>query len=125
MPGPDDIRSALRAYAEAYSTGDREAFLGLFARDAVWHDPVGADPHIGHEGIGAFWDTTQSMADRITLDVDRIVVGGNEAMMVFRIVARVGDGAMGFEAVETFEFGDDGRITLAKAYWDPSDATAL
>jgi len=125
MPGPDEIRSALEAYVGAYSTGDREAFLDLFAPDAVWHDPVGADPHIGHGGIGDFWEATQSMADEIVLEVDRIVVGGSEAMMVFSIVARAGGGAMGFEAVETFEFDDDGKITLAKAYWDPSDAREL
>lgn len=125
MPNSDEIRATLEAYVEAYSTEDKQAFLDLFAPDAVWHDPVGADPHVGHEGIAEFWDATHSMADEIRLEVQRIVVCGEEALMVFSVVATAGGGGMGFDAAETFEFDGDGKLKLVKAYWDPADAREL
>jgi steroid Delta-isomerase len=125
MPTPEQVRAAVDAYLDAYRQNSRDALLATFAPDAVWHDPVGAAPHEGHEGIGAFWDTVHTMADRIELVPTDVIVCGPEAAMVFTIQAHTGDGGMGFDAVETFLVDDDGKITLLKAYWDMSRARPL
>ncbi|HEX6310702.1 MAG TPA: nuclear transport factor 2 family protein [Acidimicrobiia bacterium] len=122
MPTPEQVRATVDAYVDAYRRNSREAALATFAPDAVWHDPVGQPPHVGHEGIGAFWDQAHAMADKIVLEPTDIIVCGNEAAMVFTINAHVGDGVMVFDAVETFEVGDDAKIVLLKAYWDMSRA---
>jgi steroid delta-isomerase len=122
VPTPEQVRAAVDAYVDAYRQDSREALLATFASDAVWHDPVGAPPHEGHEGIGAFWDTVHTMADKIVLDPKDVVVCGPEAAMVFTINAETGDTTMIFDAVEIFLVDDDGKITLLKAYWDMSRA---
>jgi steroid delta-isomerase len=122
MPTPEQVRAAVDAYVDSYRQNDRAAALATFAPDAVWHDPVGQPPHVGHEGIGAFWDQAHAMADKIVLEPSEIIVCGNEAAMVFMINAHAGDGVMVMDAVETFEVDDDGKIVLLKAYWDMSRA---
>jgi len=122
MPTPEQVRAAVDAYVDSYRQNSREALLATFAPDAVWNDPVGAPPHEGHEGIGAFWDTVHTMADKIVLEPKDVVVCGPEAAMVFTINAQTGDTTMIFDAVETFLVDDDGKISLLKAYWDMSRA---
>ena len=122
MPTPEQVRATVDAYVDAYRQDSREAALALFAPDAVWHDPVGQPPHVGHKGIGAFWDQAHAMAEKIVLEPTDIIVCGNEAAMVFTINAHVGDSVMVFDAVETFELDDDAKIVLLKAYWDMSRA---
>ena len=53
--------------------------------DAVWHDPVGEPPHVGHEGVGAFWDQARAMAESIELVPSDVIVCANQAAMVFEI----------------------------------------
>ncbi|MGH9049392.1 MAG: SgcJ/EcaC family oxidoreductase [Acidimicrobiia bacterium] len=126
MPTPEQVRATVDAYVDAYRQDSVEALLATFAPDAVWHDPVGAPPHEGQEGIRAFWDQIHTMAERIVLEPKDIVVCGNEAAMVFTINAQVeGGGGMAFDAIDTFVVDDDAKITLLKAYWDTGRARPM
>ena len=75
----DEIQAAVTSYIASVNGNDKAAFLAHFAPDAVWHDPVGSPPHVGQEGIGAFWDQTRSMAQRFEMIIDDLVVCGDEA----------------------------------------------
>jgi steroid delta-isomerase len=118
MVNPETVRGVVESYVAASNANDKPAVLGLFAPDAVWHDPVGQPPHVGIDAIGAFFDQARAMADRIEMKPSDVIVCGNEAVMVFEIHASFGDGGMVMDAVETFELNDDGRIVGMKAYWD-------
>ena len=118
MVTPEQVRGVVDAYVAASNANDKQAVLALFAPDAVWHDPVGQPPHVGIDGIGAFFDQARAMADRIDMKPSDVIVCGNEAVMVFEIHVSLGEGGMVMDAVETFVVGDDGRISEMKAYWD-------
>lgn len=122
MPGPDEIRTAVERYIAAVNANDKETFLASFAPDAVWHDPVGAPPHVGHDGIGAFWDQTRSMAQRFEMIIDDLVVCGDEAAVRLRIQVEFDGGSMEMDVIEVFTAGPDARFTLVKAYWDMARA---
>jgi len=110
------------AYVEAANRNDKDTVLSMFAPDAIWYDPVGAPPHEGRPGIAEFWDQTREMADRIEMLCDNVISCGNEAVMVFRIRATIGENTMEMDGVETFAFDDAGRFALVKAYWDMTRA---
>jgi steroid delta-isomerase len=122
MANPEQVRSVIDAYVDGYRRNDKHAVIDLFAPHAVWHDPVGAPPHVGHEGIGAFWDQTHEMAESIVLQPRFVVVAGDEGVMSFEIHVGMPTGTMVMDAVEIFTIGDDGKIVLLKAYWDMSQA---
>jgi steroid Delta-isomerase len=122
LPSPEQVQSVIAAYVDGYRRNDKQAVIDLFRADAVWHDPVGAPPHVGHDGIGEFWDQTHAMADSIALEPRFVVVAGDEGVMSFEIHVGTPTGTMVMDAVEIFTVGDDGKIVLLKAYWDMAQA---
>jgi steroid delta-isomerase len=127
MIAPERVRAVVDAYVESYRRNDKKTCVDLFAADAEWHDPVGEPPHVGHEGVGAFWDQARSMADSIELVPSDVIVCANQAAMVFEIHVSISgpDGAsttMVMDAVEVFVLDDDGHIAELRAYWDMSRA---
>jgi len=50
MIDQERVRAVVDAYVDSYRGNDKQACLDLFAPDAVWHDPVGEPPHVGHQG---------------------------------------------------------------------------
>jgi len=50
-----DCADVITRYALAVNEWDRDAFVALFAPDAVWQRPAG-DPMIGHAAIRAFME---------------------------------------------------------------------
>ena len=138
MTGPDDVRpkdvrEVVDAYVDSYRRNDREGCIALFAPDAVWHDPVGEPPHVGHVGIGAFWDQARVLAESIELVPSDVIVCANQAAMVFEIhvTLKTPEGSppatmipttMIMDAVEIFVLDDHGHISELRAYWDMSRA---
>jgi steroid Delta-isomerase len=128
MTTPEDVRRVVDAYVDSYKRNDKAACLELFAEDAVWHDPVGQPPHVGHEGVGAFWDQVRTLAESIELIPSDVIVCANQAAMVFEIHSTIAGGAgnpsttMIMDAVEIFELDDGGKIAELRAYWDMSRA---
>ena len=128
MIGPDEVRGVVDAYVDSYRRNDKQACIDLFAADAVWHDPVGEPPHVGHAGVGAFWDQARVLAESIELVPSDVIVCANQAAMVFEIHVTLAapDGSpsttMIMDAVEVFVLDDAGKISELRAYWDMSRA---
>ena len=128
MTGPEEVRKVVDAYVDSYRRNDKQACIELFAADAVWHDPVGEPPHVGHEGVGAFWDQARALAKSIELVPSDVIVCANQAAMVFEIQVTLDtpegepEAMMMMDAVEVFVLDDDGKISELRAYWDMSRA---
>ena len=122
MPAPEEIRATVQRYAEVFSAGDKEGYVGLFADDATLEDPVGAGVHQGTEAIRAFWDMTREMTPSIELAVTGpIRVAGNEAAFPGEARPLLGEDRMMLPIVDTLAFDDDGKITQLRAFWDFAD----
>jgi steroid delta-isomerase len=114
-------RAAVEAYLDAWTKNDRAALLNVFAEDAVWIDPVGTAPYEGRAKIGEFWDSAHAGDATLTPQVKRIVVCANEAIVLFRMVVRNSSGGgMGLDVCDQMTVNEEGKIQLAKAYWDTS-----
>jgi steroid delta-isomerase len=122
---PEQTRAAVDAYAAAWRAHDRDAFVAVFAGDAVTEDPVPSPPNHGHAEIGAFWDRTHALADHIDFDPVETVVCGTEAVLRARITARSGDSGLVIDVIDVFVVGDDGLVRTLKAYWDPAAVRPL
>ena len=122
MSTPEQVKAVAEAYVAASNANDKAAVLAQFAPDTVWYDPVGQPPHVGLEGVGAFYDQTRTMADQVEMRLRDVIVCGSEAAMILEIHVTIGDGGMIMDCVETLEVNDDGKIAGMKAYWDMSRA---
>lgn len=124
---PEKVREVIGNYVRAWATGDKALLLSLFAEDAVWTDPVGTPPFVGHAGVGSFWDFAHQDASRqLNPQVNRIVACANEGILDFTMQVRVPHLNQGLDlrVVDRFVLNDQGRIQTAQAYWDEASASA-
>lgn len=122
MTTPEQVRAAVGSYITHFQSRSREGWLALFAEDATVIDPVPAAPAVGREAIGAFWDGMAAMAERFAIVERSLHVCGDQAALVYTLVAGpAAGGGVAFDGVEIFTVDGDGRITSAVAYWDPSE----
>ena len=128
MTSPAHLAGARsRAAASAH---DKQAWLALFADDAIVEDPVGPshlDPqgrgHRGKDAIARFYDMAIAPSE-LTFHFDKTYQCGNEEANVGHIVIVAGGYRVTAEGVFTYRVDDDGKITALRAYWEVDRATA-
>lgn len=129
LPDPaDDDRSARAASLRsrlAVQSRDREAWLSLFATEAVVADPVGVsalDPTgLGHRGLEArarFWDDVIA-PNPIRMDIWSSAAGGSEVANVMTITTTFPDGSAAVvDVVAVYRVDGDGLIESLRAFWE-------
>lgn len=124
MKNARELGQASMAAVEAH---DREAWLGLFAEDAVVEDPIGPsmfDPegkgHRGPEAIAAFYDNVVGANESIKFDIRQSILCGDEAANVGVIrITFAGGSAVEVDGVYTYRRSAEGKIVALRAYWEP------
>ena len=119
-------RDTARTSMLAVEAGDRDAWLALFAPDAIVEDPIGPsmfDPdgqgHRGPEAIAAFYDTVVA-SGKVQFSIRESYAGGRECANVGTITTTLPDGSRAIvEGVYTYRVDDAGRIVALRAYWEP------
>jgi len=120
------IRDLAQASMAAVEAGDRQAWLGLFADDAVVEDPIGPsafDPegkgHRGIEAIGVFYDNVIAANESIRFTIHQSLLCGDEVANVGVIrITFAGGGAVEVDGVYTYRRSPDGKIAALRAYWE-------
>ena len=123
---PTPARLASIRSMELSMAGDGEAWLALFADDAVVQDPYGPSPmdpsgkgRIGKDEIRKFC-AAYIRPDGIRFEIRQTLNGGpNRCVNVGTIIAKSPDGRVGWnEVINIYEVNDAGLITLLRSYWD-------
>src|SRR5688572_13504411 len=116
------IRAAVEGYCSAFTAGDRDAYVGLFAPDAWVEDPVGTPRHEGSEAIGTFFDGARGLADKIELRLTGPVrVAAGECAFPMQARPQLGEDTFVMDIIDVMTFDDEGRITTMRAFWDPAE----
>jgi steroid delta-isomerase len=116
------IRSAVDGYCAAFTAGDRDAYVGLFAPDAWIEDPVGTPRHEGHDAIGTFFENARGMAESIELRrTGPVRVAAGECAFPMQARPVLGEATYVVDIIDVMTFDDDARITTMRAFWDPAE----
>ena len=128
MPdGAATARELARRSQAAVTAKDRAAWLGLFAPDAVVQDPIGPSPldpggagHRGSAAIAAFYDTVIAPAERITFEIERSYLCGDEVadVGVIRTTLAGGRHVAVVRGVYTYRSNGAGQIAALRAFWE-------
>lgn len=112
--------------------GNKEAWLALYAEDALVQDPVGKSPmdpsgegHRGIESIEAFWDTVIGPSN-IDIRVEKRWTSGDYCCCVAQVAHNdLGDGKITqCDMLARYEVNEDGLITSMAAHWNFDDMMA-
>ncbi|ORW04331.1 nuclear transport factor 2 family protein [Mycobacterium kyorinense] len=116
---------------EAVIARDKDAWLAVFADDAIVEDPIGPshfDPegkgHRGRDAISAFWDKAIAPTDKIEFNFVDTFQCGNEEANVGNIVITTAGYQVTAEGVFTYKADGDGKLAALRAYWEVDRATA-
>lgn len=118
-------RAVARQSMAAVQSGDRAAWLALFASDGVVEDPVGPSPfdpdgvgHHGHDAIEAFWDKVISLG-QVRFAIRESYVAGRECANVGTITTTFPDGSRAVvDGVFTYRLNDAGQLAALRAVWE-------
>ena len=108
------------------SEKNRDAWLDLFAEDAVVQDPVGPSPfdpdgkgHQGKAAIAAFYDQFISKAN-VSFDYPRSYAAGDECAFIGVVYADLPGAppSQGSEGVFIYKVNDEGRLVSLRAFWE-------
>ncbi len=105
--------------------GNRDAWLDLFAEDALVADPVGPSPldpkgdgHQGKRAITAFYDDVISKA-KVSFHYPRSYACANECAFVGTVFSELPDGSeRASEGVFLYCVNDEGKILSLRAFWE-------
>jgi ketosteroid isomerase-like protein len=116
---------------DAVQAKDKDAWLAVFADDAIVEDPIGPshfDPegkgHRGRDEISAFWDKAIAPTDKIEFNFVDSFCCGNEEANVGSIVITMGGHQITTEGVFTYRVNNDGELVALRAYWELERAAA-
>ena len=116
-----------QASMAAVESGNRQAWLALFAEDAVVEDPIGPsafDPegrgHRGIEAIASFYDNVIAVNESITFTISQSYLCGDEVANVGVIrIAFAGGSAVEVDGIYIYRRSTDGKIASLRAFWEP------
>jgi ketosteroid isomerase-like protein len=119
-------RLASQRSIAAVQAKDKNAWLSLFADDAVVEDPVGVSfldesgqGHRGLEAIGAFFDNNIAPVDAIRFELHDSFAAGNEVANVATIHMSLPGGTTSrCEGVFVYRVRDDGKLVSLRAFWE-------
>jgi steroid delta-isomerase len=116
----EQIEETVSNYFAAIRSMDAEAFVAVFAPDAVSHDPVGAPPFNGTDGLRKFFKGMEATFSQLNMRETAVYINQNEAAVHWQAVGTGQNGkTTHFSGINLFACSDDGKISSLRAYWDP------
>lgn len=116
----EQIEETISNYFAAIRSLDAEAFVAVFTPDAVSHDPVGAPPFSGHDGLRKFFQGIAATFSQLTMTETAVYINQNEAAVHWQAEGTGKNGKITqFSGIDLFTCNDEGKISSLRAYWDP------
>ena len=125
--GITTARELARRSQAAVAAKDRDAWLSLFASDAVVQDPIGPSPldplgagHRGRDAIAAFYDNVIAPPEGITFEIERSYQCGDEVadVGVIRTTLAGGQHVAVVRGVYTYRSNGAGQLAALRAFWE-------
>jgi hypothetical protein len=107
----------LEAYARAWRERDPDAAVSLFTPDAVYRSHTFREPHVGSEGIRAYWEGATSRQAEIEVELGHPIVDGNRVAVEWWTTMREGGEDVTLPGCLLLRFAPDGRCEELREYW--------
>lgn len=116
----DDFEKWLEAYGAAWQGGDAGAVIGLFADDARYHENPFADPMVGREAIGRYWNAGAGDSQKDVQFTHRAVAtteGRGLAHWRASFVRVPSGNRVELDGFLMAEFDADGKCVIFREWW--------
>jgi predicted ester cyclase len=114
---PEQVKTTVASYVNAFAGRDPVALMPLFADEAVLTAPVGTPPIVGKTSLATWFENLLSSFEAIDFTVEDMFVAGNEAALVFSLVMRQETQVRTLRGVDVFAIDGQGKIVSLAAYY--------
>ena len=114
------VKEAVESYFAAIRALDADAFVNVFTPDGVSHDPVGAPPFSGHDGLHKFFGGILATFSELNMRATAVYINKNEAAVHWQADGTGKNGKnTSFSGINLFTCTEEGKISSLRAYWNP------
>lgn len=119
------FEEAIGRYFAAIRSLDADAFTAVFTEDGISHDPVGAPPFSGHDGLRKFFGGILATFSELNMRETAVYINKDEAAVHWQAdgVGKNGKKTR-FSGINLFIFSPNGQISNIRAYWNPREMMA-
>ena len=119
MPQPTELRSIVASYVQMMCDTNIDGLMQLFDDAATVEDPVGGEILSGIDAVRAFYTAAAAML-QVEL-AGPVCVAGLQCAFPVRAQLTVDQSVSYLDAIDVFEFTEDGKIQSMRAYWNPQE----
>lgn len=112
-----DARAWIEAYGRAWRERDADAVVALFTEGAVYRSsPFGA-PHVGRDGIRAYWKRATATQEGLELRFGAPIEAGDKVVVEWWAVMSDDGEDVTLPGCLLLRFAPDGRCEELREYW--------
>jgi len=113
-----------KKYINALCEHDISLIEAIFDTNPEVLDPADSDPKVGHPAIREWYLYLFSINIEAEL-TGNVRCAGNIAAFPLQVIIDSRDTRMKIEAIDLFEFNENGKVKSLKAYWGPINCFQL
>lgn len=111
------VEEWIGAYGRAWREQDADAAARLFTDDAVYRSHPFRQPHLGTEGIRAYWSGATSRQEELELRFGTPIVAGDRAAVEWWAQMRTEGEEVTLPGILYLRFAGDGRCVELREAW--------
>lgn len=113
----------LEGYRIAWERGDADAAAALFTEDAVYRSSPFREPHLGQDGIRAYWEQATGSQSETRVRIGTPVTQENKTAVEWWATIRDDGAEITLPGILFLRFTDDGRCEELRETWNYVEET--
>lgn len=118
-----ELTDWIETYRKAWETGDTELVLTLFTEDGNYRSNPFEEPHVGHEGIRAYWDGVTSVQRDAAVKMGRPFVDESRVAVEWWTTMVSEGEEITLPGCLLLRIEPDGRCSDLREYWNFAPGT--
>lgn len=107
----------IEGYRSAWEDRDAEAAAELFSVDASYRSNIFDEPHLGRDGVRAYWESVTASQGEVRVRMGRPFVEGSRVAVEFWTTMRVDGDPVTLPGCLLLDFDDAGSCRRLREYW--------
>jgi len=113
-----DLADWIERYRLAWETADADLVVSLFTEDASYRSNPFEAPHLGHDGIRAYWEGVTSVQRDARVAMGRPFGDGDRVAVEWWTTMESRDEQVTLPGCLLLRFAADGRCSDLREYWN-------
>lgn len=114
----------VEGYRQAWVTMDDSAAAALFTPDGTYRSNIYEEPHVGREGVAAYWRGVTAVQSDVAVTMGRPFVDGNRVTVEFWTNMKVSGDDVTIGGCLLLDFAEDGLCRRLREYFTFAPGTA-